>query len=401
MAGAALEGIKVVELATMVSGPYCGKLLADMGADVVKVEPLEGDPARLRGPFPGGEADPERSALFLYNNTSKRGVTLSLETSQGVDALTRFVRWADVLIDNHAPDYLETYGLGWEAMAKLNQGLVYTCITPYGRSGPRSGVNGDELSLIHAGGLGNLMPTRSVDVHRAPVKMGGRPVGYHGAVTAALATIAALLGRLVTRRGKAVDISLQEVILAMVQPNVAGARYHRTTWSRVPDRPPAMGRMKTRDGYVILGAIENHHFRSLIELMGNPEWLSGPEWDSMAYRFNHLMDVAPRMEEWMERQMSDDIYHQASAKGIAVGPVYSARDVMNSRQYAARGYFVEVDHPQAGRHRYAGWPYRMSASPPRLRRPAPLLGEHNREVYRECLGYSEEEYVELGRTATI
>lgn len=399
--GAPLAGIKVAEFATMVSGPYCGKLLADMGADVVKIEPREGDPSRLCGPFAGDAPDPECSALFLYNNTSKRGVTLSLGTPQGAEAFTRFVRWADVLIDNHPPHHLESYGFGWEALAKLNQGLVYTCITPYGRSGPRSGVKGDELTLIHAAGLGNLMPTRSLDVDRAPVKMGGRPVAYHGAVTAALATVAGLLGRLLTGRGRAIDISLQEVILAMVQPNVAGARYHGTTWSRVPDRPPAMGRMKTRDGYIILGAIENHHFRSLIELMGNPEWLSAPQWDSMAYRINHLMDVAPMMEEWMEQQASDDIYHQAAAKGIAVGPVYSARDVINSRQYAARGYFLEVDHPRAGKYRYAGWPYHMSASPPRLQRHAPLLGEHNRQVYRDCLGYAEEEYAELGHSGTI
>jgi crotonobetainyl-CoA:carnitine CoA-transferase CaiB-like acyl-CoA transferase len=401
MAAGPLDGIKIAELATMVSGPYCGKLLADMGADVVKIEPPEGDPSRRCGPFPKSGPHVERSALFLYNNTSKRGVTLNLDTAEGLEVFKRFIRWADVLIDNHPPSYLEGLGLDWEAMCKLNAALVYTSITPYGRTGPRANVKGDELTIIHAGGLGNLMPTRSVDVDRAPVKMGGHPVGYHGGVTAALATMSALLGRMKTGRGGAIDISLQEVILAMIQPNVAGNRYHGSTWSRVPDRPPALGRMKSKDGYIIVGAVEDHHFRAYMELMGNPEWAAAPEWDSMAYRINHQMDIAPMLDEWMLQQTNEDIYHRGAKRGIAMGPIYSAKDVMNSQQYAARGYFVEVDHPEVGKYRYAGWPYQMSATPPRVGRPAPLLGQHNQEVYCTCLGYSSEEFEQLQRTATI
>ncbi|MFW6126449.1 MAG: CoA transferase, partial [Chloroflexota bacterium] len=320
---------------------------------------------------------------------------------EGPDIFARFVKWADVLIDNYPLGHLESYRFGWNQLSRLNPALIYTCITPYGRTGPRSDVKGDELTTIHAAGLGNLMPTRSVDVDRAPVKMGGRPVGYHGAITAALATTAALLTRMQTGQGTAIDISLQEVILAMVQPNVAGNRYHDTSWSRVPDRPPAMGRMKTEDGFVILGAIEDHHFKALAELMGNPEWLSAPEWYWMPYRVHHLPDVAPLMDEWMSQQKTDTIYHEAARRGIAIGPVNSAKGVVNSRQYAARDYFVEVDHPEAGKHRYAGWPYQMSATPPRVRRPPPQLGEHNREVYCGALGYSVDAFQRLERADAI
>ena len=401
MAAGPLDGIKVVEFATMVSGPYCSKMLADMGADVIKVEPPEGDPSRRCGPFPKSGPHPERSAMFLYNNTSKRGVTLNLDAAEGLDVFKRLLRWADVLIDNHPPSYLESLGLDWVAMCKLNTALIYTSITPYGRTGPRANVKGDELTIIHAGGLGNLMPTRSVDVDRAPVKMGGHPVGYHGGITAAFATMSALLGRMKTGCGRAIDISLQEVILAMIQPNVAGNRYHDSSWSRVPDRPPATGRMKSRDGYIIVGAPEDHHFRALMELMGDPEWGSAPEWNSMAYRINRVMDIAPMMDEWMLQQTNEDVYHAGAEKRIAMGPINSAKDVMNSRQYAARGYFVEVDHPDVGKYRYAGWPYQMSATPPRVGRPAPLLGQHNQDVYCNCLGYSPEEFEHLQRTGTI
>jgi crotonobetainyl-CoA:carnitine CoA-transferase CaiB-like acyl-CoA transferase len=401
MTRGALEGIKVVEFATMVSGPYCAKLLADLGAEVVKVESPEGDPARQVGPFPEGKPHPERSALFLYLNTSKRGVTLNLEKPEGVDAFRRLIKWTDVLIDNHSYHYLENLGLSWDAMHELNPELVYTSLTPYGRTGPRADIKGDELTIIHAAGLGNLLPTRSVDIDRAPIKMGGYQVGYHAGLTAAFTTMAAVLGRMKTGRGQMIDISLQEAILAMMRVNVSTYRYHGATWSRVPDRPPAMGRMETSDGYLVVGAVEDHHFKALVELMGNPEWASAPEWFNMAYRINHLLEIAPMLDEWMSYQKKDDIHHRGAKKGIPVGPINSARDVMNDEQYAARKYFVEVEHPETGKHKYAGWPYQMTATPPQVHRPAPLLGEHNREVFCTVLGYSSDEFKRLKKAGIV
>jgi crotonobetainyl-CoA:carnitine CoA-transferase CaiB-like acyl-CoA transferase len=384
----ALNGIKVVELATMVSGPYCGKLLADLGADVIKVEPPEGDPARQCGPFPKNKPHLERSALFLYNNTSKRGITLNLDVPAGLGTLKDLIKWADILIDNHPPQRLESLGLTWDVMRKMNPGLVYTSITPYGRTGPRADVKGDELTIIHAGGLGNLMPVRVFDVDRAPVKMGGYAVGYHGGLTAAVATLGVILGRLKTGRGQLIDISLQEVILALMRVNITSNRYHRTRWNRVPDRPPAMGRLKASDGYIVVGAVEDHHWRALRDLMGTPEWAAGKEWESMYYRIYHLMEIAPLIDEWALKQKKEDIHHKGAKKGIPMGPLNSAKEVMENEQYAARGYFVTVEHPEAGKHKYAGWPYQMTASPPCVYRPAPLLGQHNQEVFCDILGYS-------------
>ena len=401
MSGGALSGVRVVELATMVAGPYCGKMLADLGADVIKVESPEGDPSREFGPFPTSGPHRERSAMFLYLNTSKRGITLNPDVVEGIEALKRLVKWADILIDSFPPERLEGHGMGWEALTQLNPSLIYTSITPYGRTGPRAGVKGDELTLIHAGGLGNLLPTRSVDVDRAPVKMGGYAVGYHGGITAALATMAAVLSQKKTGRGRLIDISLQEVILAMVRTGLAGNRYQDNTWSRVPDRPPAMGRMKTRDGYIVAGTPEDHHFKAFRELMGNPEWLAGKQWESLAYRSHHLMDVTDKIDEWVLQQSKDELHHRGARMGIAMGPLNSAEDVMKNEQYTARGYFVEVEHPEAGRHRYAGWPYRMTATSPRVQRPAPLLGEHNGEIYGSLLEYSPEEYELLQRAGAV
>jgi len=393
--GGALNGVRIVEFATMVSGPFCGKLLADMGADVLKIEPPEGDPSRLCGPFPKTGPHPEYSALFLYNNTSKRGITLNPTTEEGAVIFKRLIEWADILIDNHQPGYLEARGINPSTLQQINPTLIYTSITPYGLTGPRVNVKGDELTLIHAGGLGNLLPARAVNAHRAPVKMGGYAVGYQGAITASLATLGALIGSKKTGRGRIIDISLQEVILNMVRNNVAGYRYQGTTWSRVPDRPPAMGRMQTSDGYIVIGTPENHHFIAFRELMGNPEWLAGKEWERLDYRIHHLMDVAPQMEDWMRKQTNDGIHHEAAKKGIAIGPMNSVKDVMNNEQYDFRNYFVEIEHPKAGKHKYAGWPYKMSATPPQAARPAPLLGQHNTEIYCSHLGYSPDEMKRL------
>ena len=401
MSGGALTGVRVVELATMVAGPYCGKLLADLGADVIKVEPPEGDPSRECGPFPTSGPHPEHSAMFLYLNTSKRGITLNPDVVEGLEALKRLVKWADILIDSFPPERLEGFGLDREALTRLNPALIYTSITPYGRTGPRAGVKGDELTLIHAGGLGNLLPTRSVDVDRAPMKMGGYAVGYHGGITAALATMAALLNQRKTGRGRLIDISLQEVILAMVRTGLAGNRYQDSTWSRVPDRPPAMGRMKTRDGYIVAGTPEDHHFRAFRELIGNPEWLAGKQWESLAYRAHHMMEVTDKIDEWVLQQSKDELHHRGARMGIAMGPLNSAEDLMKDEQYAAREYFVEVEHPRGGKHRYAGWPYRMTATSPRVQRPAPLLGEHNGEIYGSLMEYSSEEYELLRRAGAV
>ena len=383
MARLALESIKVVEYSTTISGSYCGKLLADMGANVIKIEPPEGDSARFLGPFPKTGPHPEKSALFLYINTSKRGITLDLDKSGDLDNFKALLKWGDVLIDDHASNHLENFGLEWNALSKINSGLIYTSINPYGRRGTRVNVKGDELTLIHAGGLGNLLLARSEDIDKPPVKLGGFPIRYQGGISAAIASLAAIISKRKTGCGQMVDISLHDMVLNLIFPTAASSRYHGMTWHRVPDRPPAMGRMQTSDGYVILNAADDHHFRFLRQLMGNPPWANSDEWDDRGYRTNHLMDIAPMINAWMGKQKKNDIYHQVAQKGIPIGAVNSAKDVMESPQYAARHYFVEVDHPEAGKQRYAGWPYRMTASPPRVTRPAPLLGQHNEEVQRE------------------
>jgi len=383
MSKSALSGIKVVELGTMVSIPYCGKMLADLGADVIKVEPPGGDPSRHEGPFPDDRPHTEKSALFLYLNTSKRGVTLDLNKPDDQESFKQLLKWADVLLDNHRPDYLPNFGLTCAALRQLNPGLVYTSLTPYGYTGPRALTPADELTIIHAGGLGNLLPARSVDISHPPVKTGGYWANYIGGIYAALVTVASILGRQKSKFGNFIDMSLQEVVINLLAPRLTMNRYQHTTWHRVPDRPQAMGRMETSDGYIIMAANDDHHFNAVRDLMGNPDWAQGNEWLDRGYRTHHLMDIAPMMEDWMRKQKKNEVYHKAAKMRIPLGPIYTAKDVMENAQYASRKYFVDVTHPEAGTYPYAGWCYKMTASPPRVSRPAPLLGQHNDEVLTE------------------
>ena len=381
----ALAGIKVVEYATMVSGPYCGKLLADLGADVIKVEPPEGDPSRRCGPFPKEGKHPEKSALFLYANTSKRGMTLDIEKPEGLNAFKKLLCWADVFIDNQPVGFFDQSGPGVGGSPPIEPGTYLRFHHPLWSNRPRAKAKGDELTLIQAGGEGNLVPARSFDLSFPPVKFGGYQVAYHGALNAAVGIMALILGRMKTGKGHLLDISLQECVINLLPGTLHNHRYDGFNWGRVPDRPPAMGRMETSDGYITLGANDDHHFRALRELMGKPDWLDDDRWDNRVFRANHLMEIAPKLDAWMRLQKKNEIYHKLAKAGIPVGPINSAEDIMNSEQYKVRGYFTEVEHPVAGKYQYAGWPYRMSVSPPQVFRPAPLLGQHNEEIGQEII----------------
>ncbi|MBU4319317.1 MAG: CoA transferase [Proteobacteria bacterium] len=382
MSESALKDLKVLEFGEMVSAPYCGKLLADLGAEVIKIEPPEGDSARHYGPFPDHQPHPEKSALFLYNNTGKKSITLDFTKPRDVDTFKKLVKWADALIDNHAPAVLESIGLGWDQLKKENPDLIYTCITPFGRTGPNAEIQGNELIACHAGGLANLLPARSVDISHAPVKLAGFQINYNAGLVAALMTLVLAGNRANTGGGELVDISLQETALSLVNPLVASNRYDGSTWHRVPDRPPGMGRMQTSDGYVVLAAADDHHFRAFRELMGKPDFVASDEWDNRHFRSHHLMDIAAKLEAWMLTQEKHDIHHKAAKVGIPVGPLNTVKDVMENAQYIARDFFVTIDHPEAGKLKYPGFPFKSTAMPLNTPKAAPLLGQHNEEIIK-------------------
>lgn len=401
----ALGGVRVLELCARVSGPYCTKLMADMGAEVIKIEqPGQGDEARRMPPFPGDVPHPEKSGLFLYLNSNKLGITLDPQKEAGKRIFLDLVRNTDVLVEDRPVGEMENLGLGYEALRQINPGLVMASITPFGRSGPYKDYKAYELNLAHVGGQGFLLPLPSPDLSRPPVKSGGHASDVDAALVAVVPILAAVFWKGATGQGQFVEISKQEALLSMQRveavtfPNdgVVMTRRGHMQGGRTPD-----GIMPCSDGYVVTITPEEHQWQALMELLGNPEW-SKQEWcKDRATRSEHAEKIANLIAEWMRQHTKEEIFRKGQALSVPVSPVYSAEDVANSEQYTARQFFVDIEHPALGTIKFPSAAYRFSETPWRIERPAPLLGQHNEDVLCRRLGYSQHDLDQLKAAGVV
>lgn len=417
----ALSDLNIVEYAApgarSVAGSFCAKLLADLGADVIKVErPPLGDPARRAGPFPGDEPHPERSGLFLYLNTSKRGMTLDPETQMGADAFRELVKKADILVENAPHPGMEKLGLGYESLSALNPGLIMTSVTPFGRFGPHAGYEGNDLVCCHMSGLAYHTPLGGVEDPSAdpPLKPGGRQSDFVAGSTAATATMCAAIHRRATGAGQHVDVSQQESIACFLRHQVSYYSYdpegeYRTRYGdRQKGQIRGLGYMPCLDGYIVNGSREGHQWRALLEMVSGDEWRKHEELqDALSGDFNlfafaeKIGDFRPVILEWMMQRTKAQITSLAQQRRIPIVPCNSAEDMYRSPHLAERGSFVEIEHPKAGRFAYPGAPYRFSETPWRIHNPAPLLGEHNEEILCGRLGYSRRGLARLRESGSI
>ena len=397
MTDGALSGISVLELGGMVAAPYCAKLLGDLGAEVLKVEaPGCGDPARRRGPFPDDVPHPERSALFLYLNTSKRGVTLNLDTGTGRSIFRELVRDLDLLIEDRPPGELEEMGLGHASLSELFPRLITTSITPFGQTGPCRDYRSHHLNLYHASAHSSPFHLAGADEGRPPPKAGGYLGDYDAGLTAAIGSIAAVIGRTASGRGQHVDVSKQEAMMCTERVDIGRL-------ANDPNPQPRRmvgGLTRAKDGNLMITPLETHQWESLIRAMGEPEW-SKAEWcQEERGRLEHAAEAREHIQEWAAGLTRDEIYHRCQAEGTPAGPVRDVAEVRAWEQARAREFFALIEHPEAGTQVYPTAPYRFSKTP-WVGRAAPLLGEHNREVYCEGLGHSPQELARLAATGVI
>jgi CoA:oxalate CoA-transferase len=389
----ALEGLTVVELNTTQAAAYGSKLMADLGAEVIKVEPPHGDPARAFGPYPHHEPHPEGSGTFLYLNTNKLGVTLDIATPSGRSLLDKLIAKADVLMHDFTPSQADELDLTWDRVHALNGDLVMTEIFPFGSTGPKRDYKGEDLTLLSAGGWTwlNGWPQHP---EMPPLKPYGQQSAYQGGVTAALSTMGALFGQQRgLAKGQRVEVSVQESIASILEMTLPMHSYMEipaVRWGNRPIQP--IDFFQCKDGaWIFVLAIEEHQWQGIVDLMGKPEWTT---WDVSANRFTRASNwdaLRPFMEEWVKEWNADDLYHAAQQKRVPFAPVSTLSDLINSKHLNARGFFVEVTHPEAGTLKHAGAPYKLSATPWEIRSPAPTLGQHNDLVFREKLGLSAEE----------
>jgi len=400
MAETALDGLKVLEYCQMISGPYCGKLLADLGAEVIKVEePPAGDAARTRGPFPDDIPHPDKSGLFLYLNTNKLGITLSPRTTSGCQVLQRLAEQADVLIEDRPPGEMADLGLDYAALSALNPRLVVTSITPFGQTGPYRDYKSHHLNLYHASGHSSFFYVAPKERRKEPPVVAGGEVGdYDGGLAAAVATLAALFSRLTTGQGQHIDISKFEALLALER--VVVARFANTP--EPPDWPGMVGGLlPCQDGHVVITAVQEHQWQALMELMGNPAWAQDEECRNEITRSQHRDEIQPLLEEWMAQHPKEELYHKGQTFGVPIGPVRTSAEIANWPQARQRGFFTHLDHPQAGELEYPTAAYRMSETPWQGERAAPLLGEHNEQIYCGRLSYSREQLDRMAADGTI
>lgn len=404
MAAKALEGVRVLELCSGIAGPYCTKLMADMGADVIKIEPPgSGDETRRLPPFRDDVPHPEKSGLFLYLNSNKLGITLDIITEDGRGVFTDLIGTVDVLIQDRPAGELERLGLGFDVLHRINPGLIVAAITPYGQTGPDRDYQARELNISHASGQGYLLPLPSLDTNRPPVKPGGHMGDCDAGLVAVLPVLAALFLKGTTGEGQFIDISRQEALISMQRVESVTFANHGVVMGRGGNdigRMPG-GILACKDGYVVVVTPQDHQWNALVELVGNPEWAQGELCRDTASRSVNAPTINEHLAEWMSRHTRDEIFRRGQALSCPIAPVYSAEDIANSEQYRARGFFVEIEHPEMGTLLFPSCAYRFSETPWALRRPAPLLGEHNQAVLCGDLGYSTQDLDRLRHAGAI
>jgi crotonobetainyl-CoA:carnitine CoA-transferase CaiB-like acyl-CoA transferase len=384
----------------MVGAAYAAKLMADLGAEVIKIEEPEGDAARQRGPYPGNIPHPEKSGTFLYLNTNKLGVTLNLQTPQGQELLQRLVKGADLLIHNYPPPQMASLGLNYETLQKLNPRLVMTSISPFGQTGPNRDLHMHDLNMWAAGGIIYLSGAGGRP-DLPPLKAFGQQAGYQAGVNAAIGALGALFSRLSSGKGQHVDVSVQECLVAIMENNYVSWPYQQTIASRLGFRLIPQDVIPCRDGYIYFLAIEDHQWKGALDLMGNPEWAEADIFQDFASRSGNWDALKPLLEDWAQDKSVQEVYHAAQARRVPFAPVSTMGDLLQSEHLKARGFFAQLGHPQAGELQYPGAPYRFSASPWALLRPAPTLGQHNEEIYSGRLGLVRQELEELKRIEVI
>ena len=377
----ALSGLRVLDLTGRMGG-YCGLLLANLGAEVILIEPPSGDSTRHGGPFKSDIAHPDGSLSFAAYHTNKKGIILDLEIAQGQTALRALAGNADVLIEDRPLGYLDRIGVGYQALQAFNPSLVMTSITGFGLSGPYRDFKAPNIVAFAMGGLMNLCG----HPERAPL-MGPCDVAYHlGSVHAAFGTLVALYNRRGTGHGDHVEVSLQDVLVAdpflriITRYSVMGEILERTGHSQ---STTVAETYKCKDGYARIFCNQPDHWKRLVEWLGNPAELMDPKFENVQNR-HPLRPVLDRIIE--ARTLTSDtqtFFEEFQSHRLAASPINSPSAFLEDPQTRHRQYVVEVDHDYLGRHRFPGDPYKFSASPARVERGAPLLGEHQQSVVRE------------------
>ena len=394
----ALDGLRVLEVADE-AAEHCGKLMADLGADVIKVEPHGGSPTREVGPFYRDIPDPNRSLYFWHYNTSKRSVTLDLETPDGRGLFQALARNADIILESNAPGVMPARGLGYEELRKVNPRLIYCSVTPFGQDGPWSTFKASELTLMASGGQMGVCGYEAIDdPDETPIAPGGGNAWHLGTHYACIAILLALRARERLGVGQYIDLSTHEAIALCTEGSFPdwvgyGQNKKRQTGRHANLRGSGQIQFRCKDG---------RYVNCMMPRISTEDWLRVVEWferEGQAEDFTddkyldpavlqgemrHVMQVVGR---FCAAHTAEEVYHGAQSLKLPWGVVWAPSDLLDEPHHHDRGFFVQVEHPELGeRFTYPGAPYIFQKTPWRIRRRAPLLGEDNLAIYHQELG---------------
>ncbi len=382
-----LAGVKVIELAHIMAGPTCGLMLADMGADVIKVEKIPGgdDSRRFLPPDIDGEA-----ASFMMMNRNKRGIAVDLKQEAGKVVLKRLSKTADVLIENYRADTMDKLGVGYDALAEENPGLIYCAISGFGRTGPYADRGGFDLI---AQGMSGLMSITGEGEGRPPVKMGAPITDITAGILGAMAISAAYAHKLKTGEGQQIDTSLFEAgivhtywqsaigLATGIAPGPMGSAH--------PLNAPYQA-FKTKDGWITLGAANQKNWLRMLDILDAPEIADDPRFTENKDRMAHLGDLEEALNKIFAQQTTQDWLGKLKVAGVPAGPVLNVNEMHADPQTLARDMVVDVEHARLGTVKTLGLPVKFSKTPGEVATGAPLYGQHTREVLGEY-GFADEE----------
>lgn len=405
---APFTGITVLEYADFIAGPYCARLLGDLGATVIKIEPPDlGDSARGYGPFPGGVPDREKSGLFLYLGINKQSVTLNPGIPAGRDLFVKLVETADVLVEDAPPGAMAQLGLGYVNLKEINPRIIHVSITPYGQDGPKAGWKARHINSFHASGEGFTLPggaTFNQFPDRAPVAAGVHLGEYDAGVSAASGVAAALYAREIWGIGQHVDVSKQESTLALNRLTLTQAQAD----GEVVDRSRSYvygGIFPCSDGYVMIYPREDRQWSALTSIMGQPDLAEAEQFRTRTARIQNAAEVNRIISQWTASRTKEEIYNLVAPSGCPAALYATPEDLYRSPQLQSRQFFRQVDHPKAGTLAFPVRPYTTSnvsgdAATDQIR-PAPLLGQHNEEIFCGRLGLCPEQLSDLRKGGAV
>ncbi|MBI4610888.1 MAG: CoA transferase [Candidatus Rokubacteria bacterium] len=391
----ALEGLRVLDLSSHLSGPYCSMILGDLGADVIKVEhPEGGDSARGMPPFVNGQ-----SAPFMTFNRNKRSLTLDLKQPAGLEISRRLAARADVFLENFKPGTAERLGLGYRELAASNPRLIYCSISGFGQTGPYRDRGGFDLIAQGMSGLMSITGEEDGPPLRVPLPISDLCGGMFGAI----GILAAVAARERTGRGQWVDTSLLETPIAL-------SVYEAAQYFATGEVPPRLGpghrtsapyqAFRTKDGWITIGGAAQHFWPRLCGLLGLEDLARDARFATNAERVKRRKELAAILQERLERETTASWLERLEAEGIPAGPIYTYDQVFADPHVRAREMVVEVEHAAAGATRILGIPIKLSETRGAIRRPAPLLAEHTAEILAE-LGYTPQDQERLKAARVI